>query len=360
MFRTIAEIPELARAKLPPVVWDHSFAGAGSETTMRRNRIAFDSLALRPRLLRGITRRDLSTTFLGHPLSFPVMLSPVGGLPHFDPRGPLIWAEVAEKLGTIAFFSMGSVPPADLFASIEHGPAIVQLYMDGDGDWLRATVHDIENAGFSALCITADAPTLPRLDREVRGGRLAREIGRSVYGIPVPGRNVQQNRPAFSWDDLSRLHDMTKLPLMVKGILTAEDAAIAVERGIEAIYVSNHGGRSIDHLPSTIEVLPEIVRAVNGRAEIVVDSSYMRGGDVVKALALGARAVLAGRMAAWAMAAEGAEGLEMFLTLLRNEIDATLAGIGARTLADLGPHCLMPTLAPPLAVWPTYDGHPLD
>jgi len=182
-----------------------------------------------------------------------------------------------------------------------------------------------------------------------------REMKPNERGVVLPTK-PDNIRAAFNWDDFSRLRDSTKLKLILKGVMTAEDAELAVERGADAVYVSNHGGRATDHLPSTIEVLPEIVQAAAGKAEVLVDSGYMRGSDVVKAVALGAKGVLIGRLAAWAIGAAGEPGLGYALELLRLEISIVMAGIGARTVAELAPHCLRPAIVPHEAPWPSHDG----
>lgn len=356
LFRTIPEIVDAARAKLPRHIWDNSFGGAESETSIRRNRTAFESLAFRPRLLRGVKDRDLSTTILGEPISMPVMLAPVGGIARFYPGGGLSWARAAKAADTIAFISNGSLPKPEDIVALDHGPVVAQLYVDGDIEWQKQYVHDAERGGYIGICLTADAPTLPRSDRDLMNNFSVREMKPNERGVVLPTK-PDSFRAAFNWDDFGRLRDATKLKLVLKGVLTAEDAEMAIERGADAVYVSNHGGRTTDHMPSTIEVLPEIVKAVAGKAEVLVDSGYMRGSDVVKALALGADAVLVGRLAAWAIGAAGEPGVGYALELLRLEITNTMAGIGVRTVAELGPHCLRPSLVPHEAPWPSHDGY---
>jgi len=208
--------------------------------------------------------------------------------------------------------------------------------------------------GYDGICVTADAPFFPRLDRILENAFNPRENHANDDGI-AKGASGDACRAAFDWDGLSFLRGATRLPLILKGVLTAEDAELAMARGIDAVYVSNHGGRTTDHLPSTLEVLPEVVAAAAGRVPVVVDSGYMRGADVVKALALGAEAVLIGRLGAWALAAGGEEGLVQALELLRTEISLTMAGIGARSVAELGPHCLMASQPPAESPWPPYS-----
>jgi isopentenyl diphosphate isomerase/L-lactate dehydrogenase-like FMN-dependent dehydrogenase len=352
-FATIGQVVDAARAKLPKRIWDSSFAGAGSETTLRRNRSEFDSLAFRPRLLRGVANVDLTTHFAGHQLSMPVMLAPVGGIAHFDPGGGLTWLRAASRAGTAGFVSMGSAPQPRRLDGVDLAPRFLQLYTDGDRDWLAGFARQAEDMAYQGICLTADAPTYPRLDRILENAFNPRENPANDDGIKK-GASSDDCRAAFNWDDLAYLRQLTKLRLILKGVMTAEDAELAIAHGVDVIYVSNHGGRATDHLPSTVEVLPEIVRAVAGRAEIVVDSGYMRGSDVVKALALGANAVLIGRLGAWALAAGGEDALVQVLDILRTEIRTTMAGIGAVKIADLGPHCLIASRPPEDEPWPAY------
>ncbi len=352
-FATIGQIVEAARSKMSKRIWDSTFAGAGSETTVRRNRTEFDSLAFRPRLLRGVANVDLSTTFAGNRLSMPVMLAPVGGIAHFDAGGGLTWLKAATRAGTAGFVSMGSAPRPERLAGVDLGSRYLQLYTDGDREWLRGFARQAEDMGYQGICLTADAPTYPRLDRILENAFNPRENPASDDGIKK-GATTDDSRAAFNWDDLAYLRDLTQLRLILKGVLTAEDAEMAIRHGVDVIYVSNHGGRTTDHLPSTVEVLPDIARAAAGKAEVIVDSGYIRGADVVKALALGANAVLIGRLGAWALAAGGEEALVQVLDILRTEVRVTMAGIGARSVAEIGPECLMPSRPPQDNPWPAY------
>src|SRR5579884_250980 len=354
LFRTIPEIVEKARASMPVELWANLYGGAESETTIRRNRTAFESLAFVPRLLTGVKDRTLNTVLLGQPLSMPVGLAPVGGVARFHAGGGLAWARAARKADTIAFISNGSLPKPEEMQAIEHGPLVAQLYVDGDIDWQKEYVRNAERAGYAGICLTADAPTLPRNDRDLMNNFSVREMRANERGIILPTK-PDAFRAAFNWDDFSRLRDTTSLKLLLKGVMCAADADEAIRRGADAVYVSNHGGRATDHLPSTIEVLPEIVKRVAGRAEVIVDSGYMRGSDVVKALALGANAIMIGRLAAWAIATAGEEGLGYALELLRLEVSNVMAGIGARSVAELGPDCLRQTIVPASTPWPTFE-----
>ncbi|MPZ13541.1 MAG: alpha-hydroxy-acid oxidizing protein [Chloroflexi bacterium] len=345
---TIPEIVRAARARLAPHIWDFAAGGAESETTLRRNRAAFDCLTFRPRVLRDVRHRDLSTTFLGHSLSLPVMLAPVGSIQHFHPDGALACARVAERAGTITFVSTVASPSLEDVRAGSKGPLVFQLYVRGDREWLRAMIGRVERAGYAAVCVTVDSAAYGRRERDLENRYLARQShGRPNLAV-LPGGvgevTREQYQAALTWDDVDWLRSMTSLPLMLKGVLCPEDAELAVQHGVDVVYVSNHGGRQLDHAPATVEVLPEIVCAVAGRADVIVDSGFMRGTDVLKALALGARAVLVGKLMAWGLAAGGEGGLECALDLLRDEIGTTMANIGVRTTAELGPACVRPSI----------------
>lgn len=347
---------------MSPPAWAFSGSGPESEVTVRRNRAAFDRLALLPRVLRGVATRDLSTTFLGQRLSLPVLLAPVGSIQMFHPEGAQPAARVAERVGTVSFVATNATPSLEEVRSVTKGPIIFQLYVYGDREWQADMVRRVENAGYGALCITVDSPDSGRRDR--------RFAERSRWGEPA-GRGNGQTRPdaranaaarqrylaGLTWDDLAWLREHTKLPIILKGVLSPRDAELAVQRGVDVVYVSNHGGRRQDQLPSTIEMLPRVLEIVAGRADVVVDSGFMRGTDVVKALALGARAVGIGKLMLWSLAAGGEAGLERALELLQREISATMANVGASTIADLTPDLVMPSFAPPPAPWPV---EPMD
>ncbi|MEA2642416.1 MAG: hypothetical protein QOF51_3810 [Chloroflexota bacterium] len=357
-WQTIPEIMPAAQLALSHPLWAFSGSGPESEVTVRRNRAAFDRLALLPRVLRDVSARDLSTTFLGHRLSLPVMLAPVGSIQMFHPNGARPAARVAERMGTMSFVATNARPKLEEVRAVSAGPLVFQLYVYGDREWLQTMLRRIENAGYTAICVTVDSPDSGIRDRRYAnrnlwGERLERGNGETA------GRADERQRylASFSWDDLAWLRAQTKLPLVVKGVLSPRDGELAVQHGVDVVYVSNHGGRRQDQLPSTIEILPQMLAAINGRADVVVDSGFMRGTDVVKALALGARAVGIGKLMIWALAAGGEAGLERALELLHREISATMANMGAPTIADLTPDMVIPSFAPPPAPWPV---EPMD
>ncbi len=289
----------------------------------------------RPKVLVDVRHRDLSTTFLGHRLSLPVMLAPIGSIEFFHPDGALAATRVAGRVGTIAFVSTMARPGLEVVAASAEGPLVFQLYVRGDRDWVAAIVRRVEDAAYVALCVTVDSAVYGRRERDLHHRFSPRER------LECPNVDAalmnEEYQSGWTWQDLAWLRRTTRLPLILKGVLTPEDALRAVEHGVDVVYVSNHGGRQLNHAPATIEVLGEIAQAVAGRAELLVDSGFIRGADVLKGLALGARAVLIGKLQAWGLAADGEAGLERALALLGEEISTTLALIGVPKVFDLGP-----------------------
>ena len=338
--RTLSEIPELAQQRLAKEVWDYSSAGGGTEATVRRNRAALDAITFRPRVLRGVVERVTTTTFLGTELALPVMPAPVGGVSLFDDGGALSSARAAHACGTASFVSTQSSPALEEVAGGSDGPLYFQLYVEGNRDWVRRMVGRAENAGYRGLCITVDTPVHPPRERDTLNAFVPQEQRPSrpnTAGDASLGSSKERarNRAGITWPDIAWLKTVTSLPLMVKGIMDGEDAALAVEHGVDVVYVSNHGGRQLDFSPATIEVLPEVVTTVAGRVPILIDGGFTRGTDVVKALALGADAVLIGKLQCWALGAGGQLGLEQTLRLLADEISTSLAMLGVGDVRDL-------------------------
>lgn len=341
--RTINQVIERARGTLPIGAWDYGVAGAGEEVTVRRNRSAWQRWAFAPSVLRDVSDVDTSTHVLGMDLDVPVMCSPVGSLTVFHPEGAAAAAAGAASMGTVAVVGILSSP---VFADVQAASAgrnLFQIYVSGDDAWLDAVVDRVTAAGARGLCVTVDSPVRARRDRLLEGTfdwRLEQEgVPPNLEGL---GRD-RSHQTRFTWRDLERLRSRTALPIAVKGIMGREDAARAVDVGVDAVYVSNHGGRELDHAPSTIEVLAEVVDAVDGRADVILDSGVRHGSDVCKAIALGARAVLIGRLQCWGLAAGGATGVAQVLRILRAEIADTLALVGVTRLDELTREHLRPT-----------------
>ena len=326
-FVTNQEIIVAARRNLADNVWHYLTGGAESETTMRRNRYGFDSLAFRPRVLVDVSTIDPSTSFLGHKLEIPVMLAPIGSLQSITPEGGVAVARAAEECGTINFVSSVTQPSLEEIAGASRGPKIFQLYVQGDLIWVENLLSRVKRAGYAALCLTVDTAHYGHRERQM----MDRWLPPSRRGVGY------EYRAGLTWDTLDAIKEMAGLPFILKGVATAEDAAIAVEHGVSAIYVSNHGGRQLDHGRATIDTLPEIIAAVDGKAEVILDGGITRGSDVLKAIALGCRAVAIGKLQGWGLAANGQAGLVRVLEILESEIVTTMGLLGVTHLDQLNP-----------------------
>ena len=346
-FLTLHELVKKARQKLNHDNWDYIVGGAETETTVRRNRLALDSIAFRPRVLRDVSLVDPSTRFLGRALRLPIVLAPIGGLELFAPEGGGAAAKAAQEFGVAHMLS--SVCEPGLEAVAEAAPEalrVFQLYTRGDGDWVDAMAARAIAAGYGAFCLTVDTAYYSRRERD-----LAKRHSRSG---PMPQREFQAR---LTWSDIARLKAKFAIPLILKGIATAEDAMLALEHGVDMIYVSNHGGRQLDHGRGAMELLPEIAAAVGGRVPIIIDGGFNRGTDIVKALAAGASLVGLGRMQCIGVAAGGQAGLVRVLEILEEEIRICLGLLGVNTWAELDRSYLHP--APPVGAGDTLAAFPL-
>jgi isopentenyl diphosphate isomerase/L-lactate dehydrogenase-like FMN-dependent dehydrogenase len=326
-FVTNQEIIVAARKNLDEHAWAYLSGGAESETTMRRNRLGLDCLAFRPRILVDVSRIDASTTFLGHKLKIPVMLAPIGSLQIITPEGGGAVAKAAEEFGTINFVSSVTQPTLEEIAAATRTAKIFQLYVAGDMKWVENILARVKRAGYSALCLTVDTAIYGRRERQLM----------DRWMPPSRRQTGYEYRAALTWETMDAIKEIAGMPFILKGVATAEDAALAVEHGVSAVYVSNHGGRQLDHGRATVEMLPEIVAAVGGKAEIVLDGGIARGSDVVKALALGANAVAIGKLQGWGLGAAGQAGLVRVLELLEAEITVTMGLLGVTRIDQLKP-----------------------
>lgn len=333
---TIDEIVELARERLDDAAWNFLICGAGEEATVARNSERLRRLALVPEILRGVEHVDPSTELLGMPLAAPVMLAPVGSVALYDPEGSLAAARGAVAAGTGAFVGVLSSPHmADVMAGAP-GPHVLQLLVSGDRPWMSDIVAEIAELGFRAVCITAETPVPSRRDRLIRSRTKDWRTEREGLPPSFEGRGRDQRfQRAFDWGELEWLRSETSLPIVLKGVMNERDAARAVSVGVDAVYVSNHGGRSLDHAIATWEALPDVVEAVAGRVPVLVDGGVSRGTDVAKAVALGASAVLVGRMQCWGLAVGGSAGVERVLEILTAEFRTAMALLGCRTVDEL-------------------------
>lgn len=327
-FQNLHEIVVAAREKLHRNIWDYLIGAAETETTTRRNRHALDLLAFRPRVMRNVGTTDCSGTFLGHKMRIPVIPAPVGSIERFDERGTLPVAEAAGAFGCPMFQSSVSAPELEDVAKCSPGIKFFQLYVRGDHAWVEAFLDRAAAAGFNGLCLTIDTHHYSRRERDIS----------KRYHASSP-RTIEHAKyqKAVDWVQFDLLRKRYKLPLMLKGIATAEDATLAVEHGVDVIYVSNHGGRQLDHGLGSIDVLPEVVAAVKGRAQIIVDGGFCRGTDIAKAIALGANAVGIGRLYGYGLAAAGRDGVYRVLELLEDEMIRCLGLLGVNRLDELNP-----------------------
>ena len=346
-FLTLHELVKKARQKLNHDNWDYIVGGAETETTVRRNRLALDTIAFRPRVLRDVSRIDASTQFLGRSLRLPVVLAPVGGLEHFAAEAGAAAVKAAEEFGVAHMLSSVCDPGLEAVAQAAPGAMrIYQLYVHGDAGWVDAMAERAVAAGYAAFCLTVDTAYYSRRERDLAKRNIRRDN--------VPGREFQAK---LTWSDVARLKSKYAIPLILKGIATAEDAQLALEHGVDMIYVSNHGGRQLDHGRGTMDVLPEIAAAVAGRAPIIIDGGFNRGTDIVKALAAGADLVGIGRMQCVGLAADGQAGLVRLLEILEHEVRTCLGLLGVNTWAELDRSYLHP--APAVEPSQTLGAFPL-
>ena len=332
-FQTLHEIVKAARQNLEPGSWDYLIGGAESETTLRRNRQALDSIAFRPRVLRDVSRIDCTSTLFGLPVRIPVMVAPVGSIETFTPGGGATAAKAAAEFGIPLMLSSVCNPGLEAVAAAADGFRVFQLYVRGDVGWVDDHVRRAVEHGYAAFCLTVDTAVYGRRERD-----LARRFVKP-WRVRATGFDYQAG---LTWDHVKRFKDTHAIPLILKGIATAEDAALACDLGVDGLYVSNHGGRQLDHGRGTTEALPEVVAAVGGRATIIVDGGFLRGTDIVKAVALGAAAVGIGRLACFGLAAAGQAGLVRVLELLEEEIRICLGLLGVERLAQLDRSYLHP------------------
>jgi glycolate oxidase len=328
-FQNLHEFVAAARAKLDRNVWDYLIGGAETETTVRRNRLALDSLALRPRVMRNVSSTDSTATFLNRTFKMPVALAPIGSIDRFDPAATLAVADAAGTFGCPMFQSSVSKPEVEETAKeVPSGMKVFQLYVRGDHAWVESMFDRAVAAGFGALCLTVDTHHYSRRERDIAKRYQA-------ASARTPEGSLYQK--GLDWAQFDKLRKRYTHPLIVKGIATAEDARLAVEHGVDVIYISNHGGRQLDQGLGTTDVLPEVVAATGKHAEIIIDGGFCRGTDVVKAIALGAAMVCVGRLYAFGMAAAGRDGILRVLELLHDEIIRDMGLLGVNRLAEIDP-----------------------
>jgi isopentenyl diphosphate isomerase/L-lactate dehydrogenase-like FMN-dependent dehydrogenase len=318
----------LAQAHIEPSAWDYYQSGSDDEVTLQANRKAFECIRLRPRVLVDVSACDMRTTVLGTPISMPILIAPSAfhGLAY--PEGECATASGAGKAGALMVVSTSSTRSLEDIASAANGPLWFQLYIQ-DRQGSEELVHRATAAGYRALVVTVDSPRWGHKERAIRSGF------RSPLKANFAGGVAAEEVVPFTWESLEWLRSLTSLPIVLKGILTAEDAALAVKYSIDGIIVSNHGGRQLDGALPSIEALPEVVEAAGRHCEVYIDGGIRRGTDVLKALALGAQAVLVGRPALWGLAVNGAEGVSHVLELLHTELELAMVLAGCPTLDSI-------------------------
>jgi L-lactate dehydrogenase (cytochrome) len=379
MFRTLAshrvvcieDLRQAARRRLPRVVFDYIDGGAEAERTLNENSRAFDRIPLRPKSAVAVPGVDIKATVLGTPLAVPFILAPIGSSRLFYPHAEEHAARAAGAAGTAYTLSTLSGTRLEDVKAATQGPAWYQLYLVGGRDVAAAAIERARTAGYSALVVTIDTPVAGMRERDVRNGMKALVDGRLGQMLPFLPQFVVRPRwvagflsdgglmsfpnvvladkrampyadvgaalaqSVVSWADFKWIHDVWKGPIVVKGVHTADDGRRAVDEGAQAIVVSNHGGRQLDGVAATIRVLPEVAAAVGDRVEVLMDGGIRRGSDIVKAISLGARAVLIGRAYTYGLAAAGQQGVTRAIDILRDDLVRTMALLGCPSLREL-------------------------
>jgi isopentenyl diphosphate isomerase/L-lactate dehydrogenase-like FMN-dependent dehydrogenase len=330
----LREFERMAESKLDPQAWGYYAGGADDEWTLRENELAFQRLILRPRVLVDVTVIETSTTMLGTPVSMPVLVAPTAGQGMAHEDGECATARACAAAGTLMVASSSASRSLAEIAESCHGARWFQLYVR-HWDEAERLVREAESAGYAAIVLTVDLPQMGNRERDIRSDFKSRR----QFAVPnYTDRQEGYQTPSLTWNSLDRIRSWSSIPLVLKGILTAEDAEIAVDHGVDAIVVSNHGGRQLDSVPASIDVLPEVVAAVNGRCEVYMDGGIRRGTDVLKAIALGARAVLIGRPILWGLIVDGESGVRKVLEIVRNELELAMALSGCPSLDAITPN----------------------
>jgi 4-hydroxymandelate oxidase len=346
----VDDYAQVAEARLPADIWGYIDGGSGTEWTLAENRAAFERITLRPRFLVDVHECDTSTSLLGTPLAAPIGVAPMAYHRLVHPDGELATAEAIGAVGGPFVVSIFASQPVEKIAEHASGPLWLQLYWLRQRDQLVELVRRAEGCGFEAIVLTVDTPKVGRRLRDLRNSFTLPEhvsavnladtvMATSQQAVAGSSALERHSRERFdstiTWADLGWLRDLTTLPLLVKGVLTAEDARLAVQHGFAGVIVSNHGGRQLDAAPAAITALPEVVAAVDGRVPVLLDGGVRTGNDVFRALALGARTVFVGRPALWGLAAGGADGATRVLGLLRDELVEAMTLAGRPTIADI-------------------------
>lgn len=337
---SLDEVEAQARKVMQPSVYDFVSGGAADEITVRRNRDKYRDILVQAKILQDLSGLDCSTTLLGERMATPILLAPTSGHKLSHPEGELATARGAGAFGATMVLSSGSTTSIEDVMGVATHPVWFQLYVFKDRGLTRALVERVQAAGAKALCVTVDSPLDGARNRQQRANvQLPPGVSYPHYvGIREPGsiQTLETVQPFnLLWRDIEWLRSFTKVPLLLKGVMNPADAIIGLKTGADGIIVSNHGGRCLDTQPATIEALPRVVEAVNGRAPVIVDGGIRRGTDIAKAIALGAAAVQIGRPYVYGLAAGGAEGVTHVLKILRQELLMAMSLLGCPTIASI-------------------------
>ncbi|MFD8594344.1 alpha-hydroxy acid oxidase [Kitasatospora sp. NPDC059646] len=353
----LADFERAARDRLPAEIWDFVQGGSGAERTLAANRARFEQCRLRPRTLVDVSATDQRLTLLGSRLQTPIGIAPMAYHQLFHPEGEVATARAAGRAGALMVAGIFASRTLESIADAATGPLWLQLYWLRRRDALAALVERAEAAGYRALVLTVDAPRIGRRLRDARNGfaipahvravnvdqavmAASHRAGHGSSGIADHAK--EQFDPTLTWADLGWLRERTRLPIVLKGILTAEDARLAAEHGVDAVLVSNHGGRQLDGALPSLAALPEVAAAAGPNLPVLLDGGVRTGTDVALAVALGARAVLIGRPLLWGLAVDGERGAAQVLDLLKAELDDAMALLGRPRLADLDRGVVVP------------------
>ena len=325
-FRVMHDFIAAARENVTDGAWDYMMGGAETETTFNRNREALDSVAFCPRVLRDVSKINTYTKLFGFDLRLPIILAPIGSLQDLIPEGATVPTRAAAEFGNMHMLSSVAKPGLEKVAEAVDYPKLFQLYIRGDTNWTDKIIEQAIESGFVGICLTVDRANY---------GRRERDLAKTFKPTSRRSDDSEFHQAQLSWADVERIRKNIDVPLILKGISGTQDALIALDHGVDGIYISNHGGRQLDHGKGAVELLPRIVDAVEGRATIIVDGSIMRGTDVVKAVALGADAVGVGRIQTLSGAAAGQAGIVRMLEIMEDEIKNCLGLLGVTSFAEL-------------------------
>jgi 4-hydroxymandelate oxidase len=328
-YLSLFDFQDEAQKRIPHAVWERVMGASADELTMRWNHEAYEKIRLKPRVLVDVSKIDTRVTLFGQQMPFPIVLAPTGAQSFVHPEGDVAAVRGAGAAKATLCISSSASKPVDEVARAATSPVWFQLYVQRDRGFTKELIQRAESAGCRALCVTVDSPTFGARNREdrVRNDLPPRDLPN------LKGRDYLD--PTLTWKDISWMRGFAKSPVVLKGIVNPDDAAIAVKEGVAGIIVSNHGARNLDTVPATIDALPLVVAKVERRIPVLVDGGIRRGTDVIKALALGATAVQIGRPYLWGLGVGGAEGVTRVVEILRREFEMTMMLMGRPTLASI-------------------------